>query len=170
MRGALHAPERKRRRAQAEFIPPSICDRPGAPTGHMARWELRYEHLLKLIELYKQDTEKRFVKLQKAGYAMRALPFLCEKRSIRRSESKGARRRNSLPPEDVESKKEPHGIVDSVGLARLRGFEPPAYRLGVKSTHFFESSKLSVVHIFRVIWTFLRVVVHLKPFFPSNIV
>ena len=42
--------------------------------------------------------------------------------------------------------------------------------LGVKSTHYFESSKFSVVHIFHVIWTFLRVAVHLKPFFPSNIV
>ena len=43
------------------------------------------------------------------------------------------------------------------------------YRLGVKSTYFFESSKFSVVHIFRVIWTFLRVVVHQVLFFPSNI-
>ena len=51
-----------------------------------------------------------------------------------------------------------------------RWLEHPTYRLGVKKVQFIESSKLSVILIFFVICTFLRVVFYHTLFFPSNIV
>ena len=53
--------------------------------------------------------------------------------------------------------------------ASPRRLERPTYRLGVKKTQFTESSKLSVILIFFVVWTFLKVAVYLMLFFPSNI-